>query len=201
MLSSQLDDMADEFPMNPFMTDSNLNNNNNNNNMNMGTMNTPVPAFAQQPSMMQNQNVQQQQQFQPPTLEQPPPFVPPSSSTDLNSSSTTFSGNMDNNNNNNNNNNGGGMTVPVPKCCSFETYAQYFNVDTIDIKTRIVGAIQFANIPDHFRNNILNQEGKGPDLYGPTWITMTLVFFVAVSFYILIIIHVLFIKKFLPSEL
>ena len=172
-MSSQLDDLADEFPMNPFMTDSNPNNNNN---MGTGTgaMNTPVPAFAQQPSMMQNQ---QQQQFQPATLEQPPAFVP----SGLNSntpSSTTFSGNMDNNSGGGG---GSGMSIPVPKCCSFETYAQYFNVDTDDIVNRVVGAIKFANIPDHFRNTILNQEGKGPDLYGPTWITMTLVFFVAVS--------------------
>jgi hypothetical protein len=38
--------------------------------------------------------------------------------------------------------------------------------------------------PEHFRNNVIGtsktDSTKGPDLYGPFWITMTLIFFVAV---------------------
>ena len=40
-------------------------------------------------------------------------------------------------------------------------------------------------LPDKFRVQVIgverNATTKGPDLYGPLWITMTLVFFLAVS--------------------
>ena len=39
--------------------------------------------------------------------------------------------------------------------------------------------------PDYFRSEVIGTHKagslKGPDLYGPFWITMTLIFFVAVS--------------------
>jgi len=114
---------------------------------------------------------------------------------------TNLSGNMDggnpnvaantnnsNNSNNNNNNNSGGITLPVPSVFSFQSYAKYFDFDTIDIQNRITGSITFANRPNHFREQVLGGDGnKGPDLYGPLWITMTLVFVVAVSTILLII--------------
>jgi len=60
---------------------------------------------------------------------------------------TNLSGNMDggnpnvaantnnnNTNNNNNNKNSGGITLPVPSVFSFQSYAKYFDFDTIDIQ-------------------------------------------------------------------
>lgn len=72
-------------------------------------------------------------------------------------------------------------------CCDIQTYKRYFDVDTSDISSRIAGALMYFYIPDKFRNDILGMApkegvmGKGPDLYGPFWITMTLIFSVAVS--------------------
>ena len=61
----------------------------------------------------------------------------------------------------------------------------YFDVDTADISARIQGAVLLFYQPDKFRTEVVGASRtetlKGPDLYGPLWITMTLVFFVAVS--------------------
>ena len=72
-----------------------------------------------------------------------------------------------------------------------QTYAQFFDVDTVDIKTRLMGALLHFYQPDYFRTNVIGVERstnveqggaglKGPDLYGPWWITMTVVFSLAV---------------------
>mmetsp|Transcript_20447 Transcript_20447/g.19664 ORF Transcript_20447/g.19664 Transcript_20447/m.19664 type:complete len:349 (-) Transcript_20447:226-1272(-) len=141
-------------------------------------------------------STQQQGQPQPSSqrmnLNQNPPSIPiddMSFRPAMDNDTLNLTGNMDKNaaepsNNASNNSNNSGINLPVPKVFSFQTYAKYFDFDTIDIQNRIVGAVKFANTPDYFRENILGihrSDGKGPDLYGPIWITITLVFFVALT--------------------
>ena len=72
-------------------------------------------------------------------------------------------------------------------CLTFDAYKAYFDIDADDIVTRIRGVFLHFYKPEHFRNNVIgasktnNGELKGPDLYGPFWITMTLIFFIGVS--------------------
>ena len=70
-------------------------------------------------------------------------------------------------------------------CCTVHTYKSYFDLDTEDVKTRIKAAVTSFYKADFFRNEVLGvgertDTLKGPDLYGPFWITMTLIFIVAV---------------------
>lgn len=69
-------------------------------------------------------------------------------------------------------------------CLNLETYRAYFDIDADDILLRMKSAIFDFYKPEHFRINVVGttktDSMKGPDLYGPFWITMTLVFFVAV---------------------
>lgn len=86
-------------------------------------------------------------------------------------------------------------------CCNFQTATELFDVDTVDVTARIKSAATQFFLPDRFRNttigtniakNTANNEGvksnhhrpsneKGPDLYGPFWIAMTLVFVLSVT--------------------
>lgn len=70
-------------------------------------------------------------------------------------------------------------------CLSFESYKAYFDIDADDIVKRVRGVFLNFYKPDHFRNNVMgpmkSNELKGPDLYGPFWITMTLIFFIGVT--------------------
>jgi hypothetical protein len=70
-------------------------------------------------------------------------------------------------------------------CLTLDSYKVYFDVDADDIVKRIRGVLLHFYKPEHFRNNILGPmkttELKGPDLYGPFWITMTLIFFIGVT--------------------
>jgi len=70
-------------------------------------------------------------------------------------------------------------------CLTLESYKAYFDIDADDIITRIKSVMLNFYKPEHFRNNILGVQKtdtlKGPDLYGPFWITMTLIFFIAVT--------------------
>jgi hypothetical protein len=65
------------------------------------------------------------------------------------------------------------------------TYKSYFDVDADDIVTRVKSVYLDFYKPEHFRNNVLGAQQtnglKGPDLYGPYWVTMTLIFLVGVS--------------------
>jgi hypothetical protein len=107
-------------------------------------------------------------------------------------------GNGNNGNNNNNNNNHGNNSnlswyQRITNCFSISSLEQHFNVDTIDIQNRIKSSFLDANKPNQFRqllytnsinngnNNNGNERQMKPDLYGPVWITMTLVFFLAVT--------------------
>lgn len=69
----------------------------------------------------------------------------------------------------------------LTSCFQISALSSYFDVDTIDIQERVEGSIRHCNEPFQFRESILNKEGKAPDLYGPFWIGMTLVFFLAVT--------------------
>jgi hypothetical protein len=62
-------------------------------------------------------------------------------------------------------------------CLSVEHYRPYFNVDTIDVKERIVAAVTV------WKGNALSDliKQKDSDVYGPFWISSTLIFIVAVT--------------------
>lgn len=65
------------------------------------------------------------------------------------------------------------------------TYS-FTDVDIIHLLTitisRVKSAIIHANTPDHFREQVLTSDGtKEADLYGPVWISMTLMFLFAVT--------------------
>ena len=156
----------------------------------------PAPA-ATAPPQQQQQFQQQQQQFQP---QQPPPMQ----------SNDTFapmpSGPMDNmapqlsqpptlqqpNNMNNGQQQQQSMSPLQPRswwgncmaCLTIDSYAQYFDIDAEDIANRMKGVILHFYKPEYFRNNVVGIDKstglKGPDLYGPFWITMTLIFFIGV---------------------
>ena len=70
-------------------------------------------------------------------------------------------------------------------CLTLDSYKTYFDIDAEDIITRIKAVPLHFYKPEHFRNNVLGVQKtdslKGPDLYGPFWITMTLIFFIGVS--------------------
>jgi len=70
-------------------------------------------------------------------------------------------------------------------CLTLDSYKVYFDIDADDIVKRVRGVLVSFYKPEHFRNNIVGatktEELKGPDLYGPFWITMTLIFFIGVS--------------------
>jgi len=94
------------------------------------------------------------------------------------------------NNTNNNNNSNQSWFQRMTNCFSFTSLEKHFNVDTIDIQTRITSSVLYANQPNKFRqvlsnanssNNSNNNQEITPDLYGPVWITMTLVLFLAVT--------------------
>jgi hypothetical protein len=147
-------------------------------------------AFAQPPMQQQQQQqpvMQQQQQYAPQPVATPmystaqpayttPPPVP--------------QGTMDNANT-------GIPNAPQSRmaacmsCFRLETYLAYFDVDTVDIMDRLKYSILYFYKPDKFRGEVIGacrtESLKGPDLYGPLWITMTFVFLLGVRYYILIV--------------
>ncbi|XP_068192832.1 protein YIPF2 [Antennarius striatus] len=60
---------------------------------------------------------------------------------------------------------------------TFEYYQSFFNVDTMQVLDRVKGSI----MPLPGRNFIKHHLKSNPDLYGPFWICVTLVFTVAIS--------------------
>jgi len=109
--------------------------------------------------------------------------------------------NNHNTSNNNNTNTNQSWFQRMRSCITLASLEKHFNVDTIDIQTRITSAILYANQPNRFRQVLLNSSSTNnindnndndnnnsnnnqeitPDLYGPVWITMTLVLFLAVT--------------------
>jgi hypothetical protein len=85
-------------------------------------------------------------------------------------------------------------------CFRLDGYQPYFDLDTADIVGRLRASVTQFHCPDLFRNTIVGgpasavdpsadpaassttpTTGKGPDLYGPVWLCMTLIFLVAVT--------------------
>lgn len=61
---------------------------------------------------------------------------------------------------------------------SIEYYQQFFNVDTFMVMDRIASAIIPKRAPSTY---LKSQIGANPDLYGPIWIVITLIFSIAIS--------------------
>jgi hypothetical protein len=196
MMNSGVDD---DFPPNPFRSGGS-------GEQDLFSQQPPPPQQQQQQQFQQPMQQQQPQQFQ-----QPPPIQ------QQQQQPQQFGGHMQPNNNpsagfvNNQAGNatmGGSMdsTTTTPQstptswwgwcmaCVRIETYKRYFDIDTNDIKMRMIAAMTHFHQPQYFRDQVIgieqgltmnpapgNSELKGPDLYGPFWIVMTLIFFVAVS--------------------
>ncbi|XP_038154328.1 protein YIPF2 [Cyprinodon tularosa] len=60
---------------------------------------------------------------------------------------------------------------------TFEYYQSFFNVDTVQVLDRVKGSV----LPLPGRNFVKHYLRNNPDLYGPFWICVTLVFSVAIS--------------------
>jgi len=142
-----------------------------------------APAFAQPPAPMQHQPnpmVQQQPQYQqtqpmamaqgqtPYTQPSPASFQPTAQSGMSPSDTPQMS-----------------RWQLCTSCFKMETYMAYFDIDATDIYRRLKYSILYFYLPDKFRSEVIGvartDNMKGPDLYGPLWITMTLVFFLAVT--------------------
>ena len=76
----------------------------------------------------------------------------------------------------------GGCLQTFYSCFQISALQKYFDIDTDDVKARVVGSLRYAHVPGRFLRTILNCEGKNADLYGPFWICMTLSWFLAVSY-------------------
>lgn len=143
--------------------------------------------------------------FEPVNLNMARSAAPPSFQNDYVPNTTTNTTTTTTNPNNNPNINNAATTNPatsswfqkLTNCFTISSLEKHFNIDTMDFKHRIVSSIMDANKPNHFREQVLHssssppngiphdgsfhQNTKQPDLYGPVWITMTLVFFLAVT--------------------
>ncbi|XP_076251120.1 protein YIPF1 isoform X2 [Rhynchophorus ferrugineus] len=79
-------------------------------------------------------------------------------------------------------NNFGGMdppenqATPVKSFWTLEYYQKYFDVDTKDVLERIV-----ASVTPKWDNSLKHHLRTKPDLYGPFWISVTLIFTIAIS--------------------
>lgn len=141
---------------------------------------TPAPAAFAQPVVQQQQPAMQQQQFAPqqqqPVYAQPAPApyngAPAAPTGQMNANAAQQPAQMS-------------RWETCMSCFKMETYTAYYDVDTQDIADRLKYSILYFYHPDKFRCEVVGAARtdslKGPDLYGPLWITMTLVFFVAVS--------------------
>jgi hypothetical protein len=139
-------------------------------------------AFAQPPMQQQQQQQQRQQQYAPQAVATPMYSTAPPATT-YTTPSPVPQGTMDNANT-------GVPNAPQSRmaacmsCFRLETYLAYFDVDTVDIKDRIKYSILYFYKPDKFRGEVIGasrtESLKGPDLYGPLWITMTFVFLLGV---------------------
>ncbi|XP_055049461.2 protein YIPF2 [Misgurnus anguillicaudatus] len=69
-----------------------------------------------------------------------------------------------------------GGEKPTGGFWTFEYYQSFFNIDTVQVLDRIKGSV----IPLPGRNFIKHHIRSNPDLYGPFWICVTLVFSVAI---------------------
>lgn len=73
---------------------------------------------------------------------------------------------------------GAGDATKTHSFLQFEFYQQFFDVDTLVVLDRIASSI----VPKRAATNYLKSViGDAPDLYGPIWIVITLVFSIAIS--------------------
>ncbi|KAM7346852.1 protein YIPF1 [Cochliomyia hominivorax] len=61
---------------------------------------------------------------------------------------------------------------------TLEYYQQFFNVDTLMVLERIANSMIPKRAPANYLKSVI---GQNPDLYGPFWITTTLIFSIAIS--------------------
>ena len=66
--------------------------------------------------------------------------------------------------------------MPFCGCLSIKYYQPFFDVDTKDIADRIKASIFYCNASSNF----ISVVSEKPDLYGPFWITTSLIFAAAV---------------------
>jgi hypothetical protein len=70
-------------------------------------------------------------------------------------------------------------------CFQIQAYQPYFDVDTVNVTERLKASLLQFYQPDQFRTAVVGdfptETLKGPDLYGPLWIMMTLVFVLAAT--------------------
>ncbi|KAG7355483.1 hypothetical protein IV203_000169 [Nitzschia inconspicua] len=143
---------------------------NNNNNSNGMMPSGPMDNINMNNNMNMNMaSTQQFQQQQPAGLMAPPPQLQPMAQQQhqhQQQQPTSWWGN-------------------ILMCLNLDSYKMYFDIDADDIVTRIRAVILHFYKPEHFRNNVVGPvktaELKGPDLYGPFWITMTLIFILGVT--------------------
>jgi hypothetical protein len=67
--------------------------------------------------------------------------------------------------------------IPFCGCLSVRFYQPYFDVDTVDVTSRIAHATFYCRREENFLTSLRDK----PDAYGPFWIMTTLVFTVAVT--------------------
>ena len=60
---------------------------------------------------------------------------------------------------------------------TFAFYQQFFDVDTVDVKNRVI----YSMVPMPGKSFLQHQVRPRPDLYGPFWVCVTLVFSIAIS--------------------
>lgn len=72
------------------------------------------------------------------------------------------------------------VDIPLCGCMSVQYYQPYFDVDTEDIKNRLLAALFYCRSEQSFYSLIDDR----PDAYGPFWISTSIVFTVAVSTHI-----------------
>ena len=58
-----------------------------------------------------------------------------------------------------------------------EYYQKYFNVNTNEVISRIIGSM----VPTLSQNYLLTRIRPNPDLYGPFWVSTTLIFTIAIA--------------------
>lgn len=61
-------------------------------------------------------------------------------------------------------------------CCSLDIFRQFFDVDTIDVKNRLLVVVNPCS-----SKSFLEITRDSPDLYGPFWIATTLIFSIGIS--------------------
>ena len=154
------------------------------------------------------QQPQQQQQYYP--QQQPATYSTPYlTGTMDNNNNNNKSQNPPVTNSNNNSNNNMLYSFFTSCCLPYETIQSLFDIDTIDIYIRIKATLFHFHQPNYFRlqilgtkrssnstladdddNNSNNMDGittnhhqnhKGPDLYGPIWISMTCMFLLGIT--------------------